>query len=160
MGLPFSRNPLGVVGGSSGAVSGGDAGVSYLDRGDGDAGVSRGGRLVFVFDIGGGEPVNPSEPYDLSNASYTETYTHNVGLAISISGIVVNDTSNVSKIVVVCEVLATPSTLSKELQKDDPNGEYTLMSGSLDPIPVDNYITSATIKVFDTSGVVIQEKQI
>ena len=106
--------------------------------------------------------MNPSEPYDLSNASYTETYTHNVGLAISISGIVVNDTSNVSKITVVCETIGivTAPTLSKELQKDDPNGEYTLMSGSLDPIPEDNYITSATIKVFDTSGVVIQEKQI
>ena len=121
-----------------------------------------GGRLVFVFDIDGeGGPVNPSEPYDLSNASYTATYTHNAGLAISISGIVVNDTSNVSKITVVCETqYVDVPPLSKDLQKDDPNGEYTLKSGSLDPIPEDNYITSATIKVFDTSGVVIQEKQI
>ena len=125
-----------------------------MDVDDGVADDSSGGRLVFVFDT--------SVPYDLSNASYTETYTHKVGLAISISGIVVNDTSNVSKITVVCEtigIVAAP-TLSKELQKDDPNGEYTLKSGSLDPIPEDNYITSATIKVFDTSGVVIQEKQI
>ena len=52
--------------------------------------------------------------------------------------------------------------LSKDLQKDDPNGEYTLMSDWLNPSPDGDgdYITSATIKVFDTSGVVIQEKQI
>ena len=106
--------------------------------------------------------MNPSELYDLSNASYTDTSVNGRSVSISISGIVVNDTSNVSKIVVVCETIGIVSapTLSKELQKDDPNGEYTLMSGSLDPIPEDNYITSATIKVFDTSGVVIQEKQI
>ena len=51
-------------------------------------------------------------------------------------------------------------TASTDLQKDDPNGEYILISGRLDPVPDDTYITSATIKVFDTSGVVIQEKQI
>lgn len=160
--LPFSGRPFCIVGGS-GNVSDGNAGVSSLGPDDGAAYRTRGGRLVFVFDIdGGGEPVNPSEPYDLSNVSYTERSSYDDGLFISISGIVVNDTSNVSKIVVVCEVrdiVATP-TLSKELQKDDPNGEYTLMSGRIDPTPNDSYITSATIKVFDTSGVVIQEKQI
>ena len=152
--LPTSRLPFGIVGGGSSGVSRGDAGVSFLDRGHGGDSVSYGGRLVFVFDI--------SVPYDLSNASYTETSVNGRSVSISISGIVVNDTSNVSKIVVVCEtigIVAAP-TLSKELQKDDPNGEYTLISGGLDPIPEDNYITSVTIKVFDTSGVVIQEKQI
>ena len=158
----YDEGPTPLVGGESYTVElDSYAGISYLNGYY--PGPETSGRLVFVFDIDGeGEPVNPSEPYDLSNASYTETYTYGVGLAISISGIVVNDTSNVSKIVVVCETIGIVGapTLSKELQKDDPNGEYTLMSGSLDPIPEDNYITSATIKVFDTSGVVIQEKQI
>ena len=105
--------------------------------------------------------MNPSEPYDLSNASYTETSVNGRSVSISISGIVVNDTSNVSKITVVCGIrdLTDTPTLSKDLQKDYPNGEYTLTSGRLDPT-MDGYITSATIKVFDTSGVVIQEKQI
>ena len=53
--------------------------------------------------MGGGEPVNPSKPYDLSNASYTDTSVNGHSVSISISGIVVNDISNVSKITVVCE---------------------------------------------------------
>ena len=163
--LPESFYPFGVVSHRSNDVSIGDAGVSCLNDDDGDAYGTRGGRLVFVFDInGGGEPVNPSEPYDLSNASYTDTSVNGRSVAINISGIVVNDTSNVSKITVVCGIqyITDTPTLSKDLQKDGPNGEYTLMSGGmLDPgIDDGTYITSATIKVFDTSGVVIQEKQI
>ena len=154
--LPSSRFPFGIVGDYSGEVSGGDAGVSCLYYGGSSSSGYIGGRLVFVFDI--------SVPYDLSNASYTETHSSSYGdgLFISISGIVVNDASNVSKIVVVCGitgVVGTP-TASTDLQKDDPNGEYTLISGRLDPVPDGRYITSVTIKVFDTSGVVIQEKQI
>ena len=133
-----------------------------MSNADGGARDGYGGRLVFVFDIGGGEPVNPSEPYDLSNASYTDTSVNGRSVSISISGIVVNDTSNVSKITVVCETqYVDVPPLSKDLQKDDPNGEYTLLSDRLNPSDGDgDYITSATIKVFDTSGVVIQEKQI
>lgn len=163
--LPYSKSSAGIVGGYSDYVSDGYVGVSYLSDNVSIGNDFYGGRLVFVFDIdGGGEPVNPSEPYDLSNASYTETHSSSYGdgLFISISGIVVNDASNVSKIVVVCGitgVVGTP-TASTDLQKDDPNGEYTLISGRLDPVPDGRYITSATIKVFDTSGVVIQEKQI
>ena len=107
--------------------------------------------------------MNPSEPYDLSNASYTDTSVNGRSVAISISGIVVNDTSNVSKITVVCETqYVDVSPLSKDLQKDGPNREYTLLSDRLNPSPDGDgtYITSATIEVFDTSGVVIQEKQI
>ena len=107
--------------------------------------------------------MNPSKPYDLSNASYTDTSANGHSVAISISGIVVNDTSNVSKITVVCETqYVDVSPLSKDLQKDGPNGEYTLLSDWLNPSPDGDgtYITSVTIKVFDTSGVVIQEKQI
>lgn len=116
------------------------------------------------MEMGGEGNQCPPEPYNLSNASYTDTSVNGRSVSISISGIVVNDISNVSKITVVCGIqyiTATP-TLSKDLQKDDPNGEYTLMSGGmLDPGDDDGtYITSATIKVFDTSGVVIQEKQI
>ena len=162
--LPFSNAPFGMVGGDSGNASDGYAGVSCVHESVGRTAGSYGGRLVFVLDIGGGEPVNPSEPYDLSNASYTDTSVNGRSVSISISGIVVNDTSNVSKITVVCGIqyITDTPTRSKDLQKDDPNGEYTLMSGRLDPSPDGDgaYITSATIKVFDTSGVVIQEKQI
>lgn len=162
--LPNSSRPFSAVGGYSDDVSYGYAGVSIWNGGGGDAYGSTGGRLVFVFDIdGGGEPVNPSEPYNLSNASYTDTSVNGHSVSISISGIVVNDTSNVSKITVVCETqYVDVPPLSKDLQKDDPNGEYTLLSDWLNPSPDGDgdYITSATIKVFDTSGVVIQEKQI
>ena len=162
-GGPFGGDSFGIVSGNSGIVSNGEAGVSCLNHGDGGAFDYGGGRLVFVFDIDGEEPANPSEPYDLSNASYTETSVNGRSVSISISGIVVNDTSNVSKITVVCETqYVDASPLSKDLQKDGPNGEYTIWSDWLNPSPDGDgdYITSATIKVFDTSGVVIQEKQI
>lgn len=51
--LPSSNFPFGFVGGSSGSVSDGYVGVSYLNDADGEARGSRGGRLVFVFDING-----------------------------------------------------------------------------------------------------------
>lgn len=49
--LPRSSVPFGVVGGDSGNVSDGNAGVSYLAVGDGNAVGRSGGRLVFVFDL-------------------------------------------------------------------------------------------------------------
>ena len=49
--LPISGTPFGIVGGHSGFVSVGLAGVSCLNDGDGDANGSYGGRLVFVFDL-------------------------------------------------------------------------------------------------------------
>ena len=152
--LPYSSFSFGVVSGYSVLVPSGSAGVSFLADSRGSAYDDYGGRLVFVFDI--------SVPYDLSNASYTDTSVSGKGVAISISGIVVNDTSNVSKIVVVCGITGVVGapTASTDLQKDSPNREYILISGRLDPVPDDTYITSATIKVLDTSGVVIQEKQI
>ena len=66
---------------------------------------------------GEGNQCPPPEPYDLSNASYTDTSVSGRSVSISISGIVVNDTSNVSKITVVCgvrDVVGTP-TVSKDL---------------------------------------------
>lgn len=51
-GLPDSSNtPLGRVGGDSGCVSGGDAGISYLTGSYNWTDPSYGGRLVFVFDL-------------------------------------------------------------------------------------------------------------
>lgn len=47
----YSGNPFGVVGGASGDVSSGNAGVSLLGRENGRALGSHGGRLVFVFDL-------------------------------------------------------------------------------------------------------------
>ena len=49
--LANSYNPFGVVGGSSGAVSGGAAGVSHSGYDSGEAFKNLGGRLVFVFDL-------------------------------------------------------------------------------------------------------------
>ena len=49
--LPDSSRSFGVVGGSSGHVSGGNAGVSFLVKVDGLANAEFGGRLVFVFDL-------------------------------------------------------------------------------------------------------------
>lgn len=57
--LPRSNYPFGVVGGYSVFVSSGGAGVSYLSGSRGSADVSYGGRLVFVFDIGGGGTSEP-----------------------------------------------------------------------------------------------------
>ena len=50
-GLPYSGSPFAIVGGGSGDVSVGNAGVSYLFRNDGGALSGRGGRSVFVFDL-------------------------------------------------------------------------------------------------------------
>lgn len=44
--LPNSSNPFGMVGGFSGSVSNGNAGISYLNNNDGSAYGSYGGRLV------------------------------------------------------------------------------------------------------------------
>ncbi len=49
--FPDRFNPFGFVGGSSGDVSDGNAGVSYLGFDFGDAHGGNGGRLVFVFDL-------------------------------------------------------------------------------------------------------------
>lgn len=49
--LPYSSDPFGVVGGFSYYVSDGSSGVSFLRSNRGDADDSRGGRLVFVFDL-------------------------------------------------------------------------------------------------------------
>lgn len=49
--LPGSSSPYGIVGGGSGNVSRGSAGVSCLGYVSGDAGSSYGGRPVFVFDL-------------------------------------------------------------------------------------------------------------
>jgi len=49
--LPNFSFPFANVGGVSGYVSDGSAGVSYLGRKGGDAGSSSGGRSVFVFDL-------------------------------------------------------------------------------------------------------------
>lgn len=49
--LPSSGSPFGVVGGHSGDMFNGNAGVSYLSIGGGDARGVYGGRLVFVFDL-------------------------------------------------------------------------------------------------------------
>lgn len=119
------------------------------------------GWFSYLTSMGRGNQC-PPEPYDLSNASYTDTSVNGKSVAISISGIVVNDTSNVSKITVVCGItgVVAATTASTDLQKDSPNREYILISGGLDPVPDGIYITSATIKVLDTSGVVIQERQI
>ena len=49
--LPNQYNPFGCLGGFSGYVSNGGAGVSYLASGSGGASGNYGGRLVFVFDL-------------------------------------------------------------------------------------------------------------
>ena len=49
--LPSSSAPFGVVGGTSGGVSRGAAGVSFLTDDLGSAADNNGGRLVFVFDL-------------------------------------------------------------------------------------------------------------
>ena len=49
--LPASNVPFGVVGGNSGDVSNGVAGVSCLSYGNGGTNSLYGGRLVFVFDL-------------------------------------------------------------------------------------------------------------
>lgn len=50
--LPYSNvDSFSIVGGGSGNVSGGNAGVSYLSYGSGGTSGNRGGRLVFVFDL-------------------------------------------------------------------------------------------------------------
>ena len=49
--LPGPNAPFGRVGGNSGQVSGGHAGVSYLYYDTGSASGYGGGRLVFVFDL-------------------------------------------------------------------------------------------------------------
>ncbi len=55
--LPVSSQQFGIVSGDSTYVSNGAAGVSCLFADGGNANGSRGGRLVFVFDIdGGGNP--------------------------------------------------------------------------------------------------------
>ena len=60
--LPERFNSFGIVGGSSGYVSDGEAGVSSLLAADGSANNSFGGRLVFVFDINGGGGRGTREP--------------------------------------------------------------------------------------------------
>ena len=49
--LPSSSYPFGIVGGASGNVSNGAAGVSCLGDADGGSNGAAGGRLVFVFDL-------------------------------------------------------------------------------------------------------------
>lgn len=49
--LPGSSSPYSIVGGNSGSVSIGNAGVSYLNGNSGNAYSGGGGRPVFVFDL-------------------------------------------------------------------------------------------------------------
>ncbi len=49
--LPSSGNPFAIVGGASGYVSNGLAGVSYVNNTNGSASGNGGGRSVFVFDL-------------------------------------------------------------------------------------------------------------